>query len=520
MLTNELVKPFLKREGSVLTVRELDTRSVFYQRTAQELIALFQRHLGQTRGAWQKAVEAYEGTRIDYQVIRGLAKVLSSEATFTSPPVPLPPVELRRLLFSCGPVFPTPDIFHQQRRQEVVEAVARDLGTTAELVEGGFYADLEEEQVLTELGPAWSAQTLLARYNLELARGVLFNALNLQIEVYSHYKDLWHYIKFFRLMFDAEPIAEGGYRVTLDGPISPFMKGTKRYGLSLASFMPAVLLCERWQLKALVRAPLWPDLLTYQLNHTCSLVSHFRASGEHDSLLEKRFAEEFSDFIEKFGEKRGRWHLQRESEVLLIGGDTVMIPDFLAVHESDPRRTILIELVGFWHPNYLKRKQEKIRAAGRRDLLLLVYEGLNVTKEQFAGVPSGVVFFQRKPVIKEILPVIEQMAESLYGPLPARSTSVPEEQAGSLLEQLVSTVLESRAGLVQEWLPLTELGSILVQHDPSFTPRKYGKHRTLSALVSAHTELFEMCRSTAKGRPILVRFRIHREAGPAFPIPV
>ena len=516
MLTTELVKPFLKREGNMLTVRELDTASAFYQRTAQELIALFQRHLGLTRGAWQKAVEEYEGTRTDYQVVRGLAKVLSSEATFTSPHAPLPPAELRRLLFSHGPVFPTPDIFHQQRRQEVVEAVARDLGTYAEQVERAFYADLEEEQVLTDLGPAWSAQSLLARYNLELARGVLLNALNLQIEVHGHYKDLWRYIKFFRLMFDAEPMAEGGYRITLDGPISPFVKATKRYGHSLAGFMPAVLLCERWQFKAVVRAPLWPDLLTYQLNHMSPLVTHFRASGEYDSLLEKQFAGEFSDFSEKLGAKRGRWLLQRESEVLLIGGDTVMIPDFLAVHESDPSRRILIELVGFWHPTYLKRKVEKIHAAGRRDMLLLVYEDLNVTKEQFAGVESTVVFFRRKPVVKEIVSVIDRMAESLYGPLPARSARVPEGQVDSLLSQLAANALNSRPDLVEEWVPLAEMGTILVQYDPSFSPRKYGRHKNLSALVSAHPELFEMCRSTAKGRPILVRLRAQRGVVPAF----
>lgn len=501
----------------MLTVRELDTRSAFYQRTASELIALFQRHLGLSRGAWQKAVEDYEGTRTDYQVVRGLAKVLSSEATFTSPPAPIPPVELRRMLFSYGPVFPMPDIFHQQRRQEVVEAVTRDLGSTAELVERGFYADLEEEQVLTDLGPAWSAPALLARYNLELARGVLFNALNLQIEVYGHYKDLWRYIKFFRLMFDAEPMAEGGYRIMLDGPISPFVKATQRYGRSLAAFMPAVLLCERWQLKATIRAPLWPDLLTYHLTHTSSMVSHFRASGEYDSLLEKQFAGEFNDFSEKMGAKRGRWLLQRESEVLLIGGDTVMIPDFLAVHESDPTRRILIELVGFWHPTYLKRKVEKVRAAGRSDLLLLVYEDLNVTKEQFAGAESWVAFFQRKPIIKEVVSLLEKMAESLYGPLPARPAYLSEEQVGSQLRELAANALGFRPNLVDEWLPLAELESVLVQHDPSFTPRKYGKYKNLSALVSAYPELFEMCRSTAKGRPILVRFRTQKEAVPTFP---
>ena len=45
-------------------------------KTAAELIALFRRHDGQTRAAWEEALEAYAGDRVDYDFIRGLAKVL------------------------------------------------------------------------------------------------------------------------------------------------------------------------------------------------------------------------------------------------------------------------------------------------------------------------------------------------------------------------------------------------------------------------------------------------------------
>ncbi len=115
------------------------------------------------------------------------------------------------------------------------------------------------------------------------------------------------------------------------------------------------------------------------------------------------------------GGKRGHWRLTRESEVLLLG-DTVMIPDFLLVDEQDENRKIMIELVGFWHPQYLRRKIEKVRAANCAHLLLLVYKGLKITEDAFDDAASEVIFFQQKPVLKEVMETVEAMAERIYGP--------------------------------------------------------------------------------------------------------
>ena len=87
--------------------------------------------------------------------------------------------------------------------------------------------------------------------------------------------------------------------------------------------------------------------LTYRLDHTAALTSHFRRSGEFDSRMEADFAAEFHA---KFGDQRGRWLLTREDEVILLG-DTVTIPDFALTHKQDGRRA-LIEIMGFWHPDY------------------------------------------------------------------------------------------------------------------------------------------------------------------------
>jgi predicted nuclease of restriction endonuclease-like RecB superfamily len=416
MLTSELIRPRLRIHGSNLRVEMVNEQDPSLQQIARDLICLVQRHQGQSQAAWEESVRAYEGASVDYVLIRGLAKVLADSATFKPLATPLSPAMLREQVFAYGPVFEKPDIFHTTTRQEVLREVAETLELSAGDLDEILFADRGASYRLIDPGPAWTASTLLARYNLELARGALYWASHITIEVASNYKDLWKYIKLFKLMFWAEPGKDEGYRIDLDGPISPFVSATLRYGRQMAAFLPALLLCERWQMLAYVHPPQAPRGTLYRLDHTCSLRSHFKSSGTFDSQLEEDFAREFE---QKMGGKRGHWRMVRESEVLLLG-DTVMIPDFALIDEADENRKILIELVGFWHPNYLRRKVEKVRAANCAHLLLLVYQGLNVTEEAFEGSASEVIFFQNKPVLKEVMEMVEAMANRIYGPRPKR----------------------------------------------------------------------------------------------------
>jgi predicted nuclease of restriction endonuclease-like RecB superfamily len=121
--------------------------------------------------------------------------------------------------------------------------------------------------------------------------------------------------------------------------------------------------------------------------------------------MEADFAAEFEA---KFGGERGQWLLTREDEVLLLG-DTVMIPDFAITHKKDNRRA-LVEIVGFSHPEYLTRKIEKARAANRRDLILLVYEGVNLTADRLKHIPGEVLYFPKKPVLKDVMAAVERAA--------------------------------------------------------------------------------------------------------------
>jgi uncharacterized protein len=424
MLTADLVKPLLRQRGTELGVEMIAPHDTYWQQTASDLIALFRQRAGSTQHAWEETVNAYEGERIDYIVIRGLVKVLCDAATFVPQESPIAPTLLREKLFTQGPAFAQPQLFHTKTRQEIMQEIATELETTTEQLEQAIFADRAANYILRDVGPGWTSEELIMRYNLELARGVLYWASEIIIEVASNYKDLWHFIKLCKLMFWAEPIEDGGYHITIDGPISPFVSSTLRYGRQMAVFLPALLLCERWRLLAQVRPPQAQTMMIYRLDHTSALRSHFKHAGMFDSQLEANFAHEFE---QKIGEKRGHWQLRRESDVLLLG-DTVMIPDFALVDEQDENRKILIELVGFWHPQYLRRKIEKVRAANCAHLLLLVYKKLNVTEEDFKDAASEVIFFQQKPVMKEVMETVENMAGRIYGPRPETPRKPPKRR--------------------------------------------------------------------------------------------
>jgi predicted nuclease of restriction endonuclease-like RecB superfamily len=407
MLTADLVKPRLKARGNSLHIEMLDGQSQYWQRSARDLIQLFQAHLGQSLGTWEQALSDYEGERLDYDVLRGLAKVLVDEAQFRSPAVIVPPSQLREQLFQQGPAFEKTDLFHPKSRTMLLTELASIYGMTAAALEATLYADRVQAQVLESVGQEWSSTSLLQRYNLELARAALYWSPAMRVWIYDGFKDFWRYVKLFKLMFEARPI-EGGYFVQLDGPISPFVQATTRYGRQFAAFLPALFLLQKWQLEADIRLPQLGKDLRYSLNEKIPLVSHFKRSPLYDSRFESDFA---AEFYSKFGDKRGKWELEREAEVLLLG-DTVMIPDFRLRHR-ETGQVILLEIMGFWHPAYLERKLRKVREAKRENLLLLVYEGVNLTGERLQDLPAEVLYFKQKPVLKELMEVVE----SLHGRL-------------------------------------------------------------------------------------------------------
>jgi hypothetical protein len=374
---------------------------------AAELIRLFRAATGKTRAELQVQLQVLEGDHTDYRVKRGLAHLLSSAYSTFEVVSPLNPAMLRQRVFPLAARTVPGHRASNATLTALARALCRELGReiTPEQIRAGLYADLPERQVLTSFD-APTPDALLHRYNLAQAQGVLYRASSVTITAHRNdpgeYKLLFRYLKLFGLMTYIEGDADYGFTLTIDGPTSLFKPST-RYGLALAKMLPALLHVSKWSLVATLvprtPPPYGPARARFSLTPDCGLVTHYPPGKPYDSIVEQAFAARWAGV-------RTAWRLEREVDLVPIPG-SVMVPDFRLVHPDG--RTYLLEIVGYWRPEYLRKKFAQVRRAGRHDLVLAVSERLNLERAGITlrNIPARVVWFKDRVQPKAVLEVLE-----------------------------------------------------------------------------------------------------------------
>ncbi|MFN6488161.1 MULTISPECIES: DUF790 family protein [unclassified Nostoc] len=374
---------------------------------AIELINYFQSAVGKTQGMLERQLTDFEGDSTDYRVKRGLAYILKSSFCTFEVVSPLEPQMLRERVFSLAAKSVSSRESTQVTLSKIADELTQELEREVllEQVRNGLYADLSENKILTVFD-APTAPDLLNRYNLSQVQGVFYKAsqlvLNAHRNVPGEYKLLFRYLKLFQLMAYIEGDADHGFTITIDGPTSLFNPST-RYGLAIAKLIPALLHVTKWSLSSILQSR---DAYTnswktgrFTLNSECGLVSHYPPGKPYDSMLEASFAD-------KWDALKSGWALEREVDLIPIPG-SVMIPDFRLVHSDG--RTFLLEIVGYWRPEYLQKKFSQVRRAGRDDLILAISERLNLEKAgvKLNDVPARIVWFKDKLLPKAVLAVMD-----------------------------------------------------------------------------------------------------------------
>lgn len=122
------------------------------------------------------------------------------------------------------------------------------------------------------------------------------------------------------------------------------------------------------------------------------------APRRYDSLLEECFAREFRRLAPA-------WDVIREPEPV-VAADTLIFPDFALQHRSDPTRRWLLEIAGFWTPDYVTRKLALYRSARLPSLILCIDGERNCAE---ADLPSGarVIRYRRRVDPAAVLRAIE-----------------------------------------------------------------------------------------------------------------
>ncbi len=254
-----------------------------------------------------------------------------------------------------------------------------------------LYPDYPEFHRLTAFPHAYTAEDLRTHY--DLAQALLYDAVRVEVEARANLGHIVRYVHLSRLMHRIERGGEGRYRIVLDGPNS-ILRRTHVYGVDFARFLAALVQARDWRLRAEVVPRKGWRPANFSLSSADGLRSRVPRPALFDSGLEARFAA-------KFGEVRNGWRLRREA-ILLEAGEYLLIPDFAFTHDDGTE--VALEIVGYWTPEYLAAKFEKLRRVREANVIVAVRESMALVA---GSLPAEVLPFRTGILLRDLMPRLE-----------------------------------------------------------------------------------------------------------------
>ena len=238
---------------------------------------------------------------------------------------------------------------------------------------------------------------------MALAQAILLRAGQMRITLHrgdpARFRQLFRFIKFFRLMHQITPLEGGGYFIQLDGPLSLFRLSHK-YGLQFAELLPALLLADQWVLEADVEWGPRKEMRQFRVTPQDALRSHYPDTGVYETREEAWFLERWAAF-------KTEWRLERASAILELGAQGVVVPDFKLIHPDG--RVAWLEIIGFWRRGYLERRLALYREHGQANLILAVARQLQGSAEGLEGFEGEVYTFREVIVPRDIVERAERV---------------------------------------------------------------------------------------------------------------
>jgi predicted nuclease of restriction endonuclease-like RecB superfamily len=240
----------------------------------------------------------------------------------------------------------------------------------------------------------------VAQYNLALAQGILFRSEEVTVHVREHVRSVVRFAKLLRLLCTYAESPKGTV-LRVSGPLSLFRQTTK-YGRALASFLPSLLSTPGWEIEA--RCVLGDQKLRFLASAADPLARPHALPRATDSKVEERLLRD----VRKLGSE---WTISRESAAVPLSDGGVFFPDFTLARGDD---RVLVELVGFYTPEYLASKLRALRGARGRRMLVLVDEGLGC--EDGAITADAVLRYRKRPDARALLEAAARVCASSAKP--------------------------------------------------------------------------------------------------------
>ena len=406
MLTRAQVAPFVRVRKQVVDVAYLADAKGSIVPFLDRLLRLTRKLEGRPLEVVAEALRRQERRVRDAARLAGIARTILEWCDFVAPAGAEHLERAREQVFAERGIMWPPVSGDGLRPYENAAAL---LGIAPAVLQRTLYNDRPGARQLRRV-PDADGRALLARYNLELARGVLRDATRVVLQTRGGWRDVFRAVKAAGLMH--ELVREGKrYRLVLTGPASAYLIRPQRYGVRFARVLPVLARSPGWRVQA--------DILHNGNACVFQLRGRSRAAGStapiggeprrerFDSAWERQFVRDFrrSSWATTEG-----WHLTRERTPLSAGG-SVFLPDFTLRH--DDGREAAVELVGFWTPEYLASKVAKVRAAGSVPLVLVVARALAVGDAEAVLNDIGgerLLWCGQHPRVGDVMRLVERVA--------------------------------------------------------------------------------------------------------------
>jgi hypothetical protein len=401
MLTRELAIAAYEN-GRIVPDRLTRKSHARYAGFADRMLRVYRTGVGRTRQELHRDVHALFAHEPDCPVRRidAFCKLLDDVSTFEQDRRGRAAALRRRVFRMAAPYHPLvrcADRLFEHTEAEVKAQVAGELKMPWAQIDRELFADVMEFHRLVTFQGYSDGTALLARYNVAQVQVALFSAVAMTVWATEDFKTILRYAKLARLMHTIRRTGPGHYVIRFDGPAS-VLRETRRYGVGMARFLPALLACRGWRLQAIIQTPRRGWTVGLDLSPDSGLNSHLPAPAEFDSDIEHEFAHKWG------AEMREGWSLVREGAVL-HQGQHVFVPDFVLRHQDG--RVVLLEIVGFWTPEYLQAKLQTLRTFHEHPILLAVSEAIG---KDVPGVLQEAIRFKSALSIKQVLDRVRTLA--------------------------------------------------------------------------------------------------------------
>ncbi len=401
MLTGDLVRARVVKDRVIPLY--LDRARPHWLEAAETLLALYREGIGRTRAWIEEEIDALYGSGGKASLVyRGLAKVIDDRAEFEVVSQ-APPEQIRECVFTAAAAERRAILAHTGvgprrgfDREKVLREAALALELEPEAVVAGLFADLRDENRLLRFEDA-TAEQIIDRYNVALAQAILLRSVRIELEIRrerpARYRQIFRWLKFHRLIHQVEGTVSEGYTIRIDGPLSLFSATTK-YGLQVALFLPAVLLCQNYRLVAELRHGPKREPRAFELSPGDGLVSPMGDYGVY-------VPEEMKAFAERFRQVAPAWEIRETTVIHELGREGVWIPDYVLVHRQSGIE-VYLDIVGFWRRSSLERIVSLLPAHGPPRYVLAVSDKLKVDESALDALACPILPFREIPNALEL----------------------------------------------------------------------------------------------------------------------